>query len=250
MQRKEEANSKLSKALEKVESLDKSKDTFIATASHELKGPVTILSGYLSMIKNDNLKPKDFKDAVNRAYEGSQNLSVLTKRLFDINRIQMHKLEINSSVFSIEDIGKDLITDYKNTNQNSNIKFCFKKTGKIPLVLADKELIKEVIINLLNNAMKFTNEGSITLSISENPSEVICAIKDTGKGISKEDQEKIFKKFYQTKESEASHLGLGLGLNLCHEIVKAHKGNIWVESELDKGSTFYFSIPKEPALVR
>jgi signal transduction histidine kinase len=250
MKKKAEANEKLARSVEKVKNLDKAKDTFIATASHELKGPVTILSGYLSMIKNDNLKPKELKNAIANADEGAQNLVHLTKRLFDINRIRLNKLELNIDTLSADLFCKKIIDDYQATNLNSSLQFIYKKINPIPPICADQELLKEVIINLLNNAVKFTPKGEISLTVKDNGNEIVFSVKDTGSGIGKEDQGKIFNKFYQTKESAAEHIGLGLGLHLCHEIVEAHHGKIWLESTVGKGSTFSFSIPKTTCPVK
>jgi signal transduction histidine kinase len=242
---KSQANIRLEKTNEKLLELDKEKDNFISTAAHELRGPVTVVEGYLSILKEDKLTQEMQKDAIRSAYSSTRNLVDLIKRLLDVSRIQLHRLRFDKEYSEIKSIGQKLIADYKTSFKQPGIRFNLICDENIKPILMDKELITEAISNLLNNALKFTTKGSIDLIIKNSGKEVTVCVADTGSGIPKKDTSKIFKKFFQSDNASSSHHGLGLGLHLVHEIILGHGGRVWVESELGSGTKVFFTIPKE-----
>lgn len=224
--------------------LDKDKDRFIATAAHELRRPITVTQGYLEMLYDDEMPPKEQREAVSKAYFASQSMGHLASRLLSLNQIQLGKLQISSDYFNPKELCQRIIEGFKILSENKNIKFYFDNKSSVTNLFGDSGLIEEVLTNLLNNSLKFTKKGKIGIEITENSNETIFGVSDTGVGISKEEQGKVFGKFYQGVANKTSLNGLGIGLFLSKEIISAHKGKIWVTSTLGVGTTIFFSIPK------
>jgi signal transduction histidine kinase len=224
--------------------LDKDKDRFIATAAHELKRPITVVNGYLDLLNDDTLNPKQRKEFLQKALIASQDMGHLSRRLLSLNQIQLGKLQVSKEYFDPRVICNRIIDNFRICSDKENIKFFIDDDKCRTSIYADKELVSEVIMNLLNNSLKFTDKGKIGITILGGLDETIFTISDTGAGISKADQKRVFGKFYQGKVAKASLNGLGIGLFLCKEIIRAHNGKIWIESEVGKGTNISFSIPK------
>lgn len=221
------------------------KDEFISIASHELKTPVTTIKGYADILaklfQNTNqvqplnyLSKMDFQ--INR-------LISLVNELLDVSRIQSGKLQLDKDVILIDEIVKDVIEDMQHTSETHQI--IFENNANNHQILVDKYRITQVLINLISNAIKYSPESDkVIIKISINNKNLIVSVKDFGIGISKRDQPKVFDRFFQAKTRiRESAFGLGLGLYISSEIIKAHEGKIWIESVKGEGSTFSFSLP-------
>jgi len=227
---------------EEIKKLNARKDDFIGLASHELKTPVTSLSGYLQII-NRRLPSDDVnKPFIEKALAQINKLSGLISDLLDVSKIETGQLPLSFTGFDLLHLAKEVIevmqfsTKTHRLTLDSNI-------NKL-LVTADRQRIEQVIINLLSNAIKYSpgaNEVNVTVSAADN--KALVAVRDFGLGITRDQQERIFNRFYRVEDMAAHISGLGIGLFISKEIISRHNGRLWVESEPGKGSVFFFEIP-------
>ncbi len=237
----------------KLQEVDKLKDEFVSLASHELRTPMTVISSYLWMMLNkDNLSSLSDKQKMylDRAYTSTQRLINLVNDMLNVSRIESGRLTLNIKPIDIVELINTVYTEMlpKAQEQKINLEFA-KPQLSIPKAQTDPERIEQVLINLIGNALKFTPEsGRISLSVVNNISQntVTVSVADTGKGISKEDLPKLFKKFsmlgnnYLVKQNTQ---GTGLGLYISKSIIELLGGKIWVESEgAGKGTKFSFTL--------
>jgi signal transduction histidine kinase len=219
----------------------KRKDEFISMASHELKTPLTSIQGYVQllrqMINDDNLRKY-----VDRTVIQVKKLDMLVSDLLDISKIESGKLKMNMKDFNFGHMLKTIITIMQETYPGYTI----EHSGNADvIVFGDEHRLEQVLINFISNAIKYAPDSKLiridTTCIDKNT----CMVKviDYGVGISKDEQAFIFDKFYRTEDSLKNFQGLGLGLYIVADILSRHNSKYGVESELGKGSTFYFSIP-------
>jgi PAS domain S-box-containing protein len=223
--------------------LEERKDDFVNMASHELKTPITSMKLYMEALLEGIKKYKDertLKAAKNIKYQ-TEKLQVLVGDLLDVSRIQTGKLQFNKEEFKLDKLVLETVEGLQATAKQ---KIIFSKAPPV-LIFADRFRIYQVLTNLITNASKYSSaETEIIVGIKKIGGKVIVSVQDFGIGITKEQQKKVFQKLYQVTDSkEKTFPGLGMGLYISKEIIKRHKGDIWVQSEKDKGSTFYFSLP-------
>jgi len=235
------ANDSLAGANERLKIHDKMQQEFINIASHEMKTPTQAILGYSKLIQRHPEKREGMIDAIAR---NAARLQRLTNDILDVTRIETQSLKLNKERINLNEIISDIIEDYRNEIEKSNkdIKLLNEPQDQIIEVEADKNRLTQVISNLLNNAIKFTKEGTIRVTEEVKDSKALVSIKDTGQGIDPE----IFPRLY-SKFAAKSETGTGLGLFISRSIVEAHGGKIWAENNIDydgkKGATFTFSIP-------
>lgn len=220
------------------------REHFISVAAHELKSPVTSLKAYGQLLKK-SLDGKNYHESklyIHKIELQTDKLINFINDLLDISKMTSRNLQYNFSYFNLKDCVNEAIESIRNllVTHTVELRGIIKQQ-----VYADKERCSQVITNLLSNAIKYSPDAKkIVVTLSENPRFVQVSIKDFGIGISQEHQEKIFNRFFRVGGSDESKFkGLGLGLYLSSEIIKKHKGKIWVESKVGKGSTFNFTIP-------
>jgi signal transduction histidine kinase len=237
---------------------------FISTASHEMRTPVAAIEGYLALTLNSKVATIDnrARDYLEKAHAATQHLGqlfqdLLTSAKAEDGRLTSHPqvVEIGSFLKKINDdlrfeaekhqLGTEFIV-----GSNRNINATTRASGEkaiIPLyfVYADPDRLREVLTNLFDNAVKYTPSGKITIGLTGDDQVVQFYIRDTGAGIEAEDVPHLFQKFYRVDNSSTRTIGgTGLGLFICRKIVELYNGRIWVESEIDKGSTFYINLPR------
>ncbi|MBV9179527.1 MAG: HAMP domain-containing histidine kinase [Nitrososphaeraceae archaeon] len=235
---------------EGLKEIDKLKDEFINVAAHELRTPIQPILGLSSILRSQtkDSKQQEILDVIVR---NAKRLQRLSEDILDVTKIESHNLILKKEIFNLNDIISNAISDITNQiivkeNKESIIKIEFinskenwKENAAI-VVEADKGRISQVISNLLNNAVKFTNEGTIRIITEKNNGDIVIGINDTGTGIDPDILPRLFTKF-----TTKSNSGTGLGLFISKSIIKAHDGRIWAENNTDgKGATFYFSIPQ------
>ncbi len=228
---------------EKLQNLNKYKDEFMVMASHELKTPITIISANLQLLQHQ-MKDDDNYSFVDKSLKQVKKLSDLISNLLDVSKIQAGKLDLN---FSILDISV-LLTEVKNNIQltTENHHIIFHEPSARLLVKADREKMEQVIINLLNNAIKYSpGSKEVIIDAREDNGNILVSVRDYGIGIPSEDLENIFARFYRVSGLPALFTGTGVGLYISAEIIKRHNGKIWAESKPEEGSVFYFYIPAE-----
>lgn len=226
--------------------LEKRKDEFISMASHELKTPLTSLKVYTQLLQKYSDKAP--RDHVNKMHKQIDKLTQLISELLDLSRIQLGKLEYHNEVFDLVQLVQEIVDNVKSTTKVHT--FAIISLDPISLT-ADRDRIGQVVINLLMNAVKYSPQGDkIIVSLKKDKNDFVVSVKDFGIGIAKEHQSKIFERFYQVgDQKEHTYPGLGIGLFISNEIVKRHKGRLWVESERGKGTTFSFSLPINKSTV-
>lgn len=242
-----ERTKQLEKALEEVQNISNSKSEFISAVSHELRTPLTSIKGYASILMTGKLGdiPEQVKARLEKINTHSDKLVNFINELLDISRIESGRVEMTLTECAIADIIEtvhDLLTPQlrdKKINWSSNID---KDIPKIPL---DDTQADRIFINLISNAIKFTPEdGTIAVNAHLNNNTVKVEVSDTGIGISQKDLEHLFDEFYRVDNQINQNVkGTGLGLPLAKKIVEAHGGRMWATSEVNKGTTFHFTLP-------
>ncbi len=220
---------------------------FVSMAAHELRTPLTSIKGYLSFLKESATQKfsADERIFVERISINTNSLSSLVENLLNISRIERRNLDLNLLSINMVELIKLAIDQIKDLAADNNIRINFKPQQTVGNVYVDKLRIGEVLNNLLDNAIKYSSRGgTITISLSQSENDVTTLISDTGIGIPQASLKHLFTKFYRVSGVlEQGAKGTGLGLFICKSIIELHKGRIWVESELGKGSSFYFSLP-------
>ncbi len=243
------ATSELRDANEKLKQLDKLKDEFVSLASHELRTPMTAVKSYTWMVLNGKADtPEKQKEYLNIVYVSVERLLHLVNDMLDISRIESGRVQMAPVVFDMNEMAALVQNEFMAKATERHIDLQLVKADQPANVNADKNKMQEVVENLVSNAVKFTPEnGHITISITHQDGKVKTSITDTGKGISQEDSQKLFKKFGRLDNSltgMSSEPGTGLGLFICKQYTELNGGTIWVESEVGKGATFAFTLPQ------
>lgn len=229
------------KLYEEVKLLNSKKDEFIGLASHELKTPLTSISGYLQILERTLSEDKN-KKFVNKTILQVNKLTSLVSDLLDVSKIEAGKLQLAKEMFDIRFVLNEAIELIDHSNVSATITLD-TEIDSLP-VYGDPQRIEQVVINFLTNAIKYSPSNSeVKVSLISTDNEVLVGVKDSGIGISEEMRSKVFSRFYRVEGLSPHMSGLGIGLYLSKEIIERHDGKIWVESELDKGSTFWFSLP-------
>lgn len=249
----EQANARLTE-------LDRVKSGLVSSVSHELRTPLTSIRGFAKltgkdfmrhfepMVSNASLKKRAKRIVSNLEIienEG-ERLTRLINDFLDINRIESGKASWNDTPTDPCEIARKAVSALSGAfAARPNVELITELPERLPLIHADPDKIQQVLINLLNNAFKFTKQGTVAVSMTEGRSELVVTVTDTGIGIMDEELPNIFEKFHRSREGDTilKDRGTGLGLAICKEIVTHYGGSIWVESTLGKGSTFTFTLP-------
>ncbi len=222
--------------------VDRVKDELITTVSHELRTPLTSLRGYAELLLSRDYDKEKQERFLNIIHDETQRLNKLINDFLDIRR-----MESGSQSYELKSLDlRSLIEQVVKTFQQNKrpVSWEVQLPSELPLVYADRDRIWQVLSNLLSNALKFAPpQSTVSLGARQQGSSVVCWVTDEGSGIPKYEQASLFEKFYRTAISEENKLpGSGLGLAIVKEIIDAHEGRVWLTSELDKGTTFYFSL--------
>jgi len=221
---------------------EEKKDEFISIASHEMKTPLTTAKAYLQMLELSldhnngvaNLYAKKACQSVNR-------LNELIGELLDVSKIRLGKLDYNITTFNFNNMIDSTVDNIQLTSPSHTI---IKSGNVYDEVTGDKDRLQQVVINLLNNAIKYSpNAKSVFVTIKQEENMIEVSVKDSGIGIARHSLNKIFDKYHRVEEHAVHFQGLGIGLFISYEIIQRHHGTLWAESEVGKGSTFYFTLP-------
>ena len=232
----------------KLKEIDQMKSDFVSTVSHEFRTPLTSMGMAVELLGDGSVGTinETQKELLKVIKEDNERLNFLIRDLLDLSRLESGKTHMKFEECSIKKIVETAVNSLKNFSENRNVKIEIRNIKDSFLVFADLNKILLVLTNLLTNAIKYKSEereGNITVEAFKKGKNIVVSVKDNGKGIPEEYKEKIFNKFIQVKISNDGKIeGTGLGLSICKEIIKAHGGEIWVDSVLNKGSIFYFSL--------
>jgi signal transduction histidine kinase len=236
-------------AKEQAERSNNVKSTFLAAMSHELRTPLNAILNFtkLFLMKMYGEVTDEQKEALNTVYDSGTHLLNLINDILDIARIEADgmQLVIENDVNLVEEM-KPVILSAHALVKDKPVAFIADIDQGLPTIACDRRRIKQVMFNLISNAAKFTEQGSITFSIKAKPDHLLCMVGDTGPGIAAKDQLMIFQPFRQTETGLKHGSGTGLGLSISKSIVDAHHGRLWVESEEGEGTTFFVVLPLHP----
>ena len=230
----------------KEKEVEKLKDEFVSIASHELRTPLTAIDGLISMVLDGEYGEvdKNLKQPLEDVNTSSARLIHLVNDLLNLSRIQAGRMKYTLSEFSIADVITETVQQLEPLFTKKGLRLTTERLKKVR-VRGDSDKVKEVLNNLIGNSLKFTDKGGVTVSLKVTGDKVHIFVRDTGIGIAKKDQSKLFGNFQQLESGAGRPAGTGLGLHISKEMALKMGGDIWLEkSDSGKGSTFAFSIPK------
>lgn len=237
----------------KLKELDQLKDDFVSSVSHELRSPLSAISGYVELLRGKpfNQIPEDKGEkALTIIQENTQRLARFINDILDLAKLKAGHVEINRKPLFIASIAEEIFGLFQPLFEKKSIAGSLDVPDTIPIIPGDEEKIRQVMTNLVSNALKFTPPGGKIRIVARNQTDFIqVSVHDTGIGIPEEAKDTIFERFRQVKrttETGSSQKGTGLGLAIAKGNVEAHGGRIWVESDLGKGTTIHFTIPHKP----
>ena len=234
----------LLKSYEKMKELDIMRDDFVNIATHELKTPLVPIYGYLSIILKDKNLDKKHRKYLEIALKAAKKENKLIRNIMDVSKLESDRIKFNKTSVDINNIIKAAVQELKPFADEKSISLETEIQGELPKIYGDKQRLTQVMTNLINNSIKFTEKGSVTVEAKYENKKILINVKDTGIGISEKAIPKIFAKFFQADSTLTRRQeGVGLGLTICKRIIEAHDGNIWVKSTEGKGSTFSFILP-------
>ena len=245
----EETNKKLVKVNKKLRRLYQQRDEFISMAAHELRAPMTAIKGYLSMLLEGDA------GEINEKARGylidasgiSERIIRLVNNMLNVSRIEEGRATYRMKRVSVSKIAKQVFELSRFEAERKKLKFTFNASKNIDdLVFVDPDRLFEVIDNFVSNAVKYTNSGSVTMKVLKpEENKVKVEITDTGAGISQDEQKRLFRKFYRVRSAVGKTIGTGLGLYISKLLVERFDGIVGLDSEINKGSTFWFDLPTE-----
>lgn len=229
---------------------------FISTASHEMRTPVASIEGYLGLALNPNTAQIDARgrDFIMKAHEAAQHLGRLFQDLLDVSKSEDGRMTNIPKVVDVVAFTQTIVEGLAQKANDKGLQLVFKPTessGPVKKIMPvyfvnqDNDHIREIIDNLIENAIKYTLSGSVTIDVNGTDEKVVVSIQDTGLGIPPEDVPHLFQKFYRVNNADRQEIGgTGLGLYLARRLAEAMQGRLWVESEFQKGSTFFLELPR------
>ena len=242
----QERATSLAQAYEELKEIDRLKDELVQTVSHELRTPLTFVRGYVDLLLGGDMGPLNERQKQGLEIVAHKTASVahLVNNIMLLQQLEHSPLQLaltDSATVAKEAVGKS-----QPAADRQGVSLRLTITPDLPLILADPERITLVFQHLLENAIKFSpNGGVVQVVMKEKPDNIQVSVSDQGIGIAKEQQKRIFDRFYQIDSSATRRYeGTGVGLSIAKRIVEAHGGDIWVQSRLGKGSSFSFSLPK------
>jgi signal transduction histidine kinase len=241
----------LAKTVEDLEIASQHKNQFVANMSHELRTPLAAILGYAELIQEGFYEPQGPKslDALTRICSNGKHLLGLINTVLDIAKIESGQFTLNMSEYAMESVVETVRSATESLAQNKKLSLKIEVAKSLPIGLGDEQRLTQVLLNLVGNAIKFTDLGEVRVTAKAVNGQLNVSVTDTGPGIPPEHQTRIFEQFHQVDSSDTKAKGgTGLGLAIAKQIVEMHGGRIWVESTLGKGSTFHMELPSRAEL--
>ncbi|RLD61326.1 MAG: hypothetical protein DRI95_14350 [Bacteroidetes bacterium] len=239
-------NNKLKLAIERAEGADRLKSAFLMNMSHEIRTPMNGIIGFTRLLRNDDLSESKRDNFINIIGQSSKKLLNIINDIIDISKIETGQFDVNVKETCVNDVLIDLFSFHKIAADKNNIELFLEKSlnDELSKIQTDPLKLRQILDNLLNNALKFTHKGFVKFGYDLKNNELLFYVEDTGIGIKKEMYKRIFDQFRQAEVSHSNvYGGTGLGLSIAKAYVKKLGGEIYLNSETKKGTTFYFSIP-------
>jgi signal transduction histidine kinase len=222
------------------------KSQFLANMSHELRTPLNAILGYTELIL-DNIygdTPDKMREVLERLQANGKHLLGLINDVLDLSKIEASQLTLDLADYSLQDVVLTVVTAVEPLAIGKQLALTADAAPNLPRGRGDGRRLAQVLLNLVGNAIKFTDKGEVAIKATQSDGSFTVAVRDTGPGIAAADQDRIFEEFQQADNSATKRKGgTGLGLSIAKRIIEMHGGRIWVESDVGKGSTFAFTIP-------
>ncbi len=230
----------------RLKQLEKIRQDFVANVSHELRTPLTTIKGYAETLLDGALKEDQAFQFVQVIQRHTDRLTKIVEDLLMLSKIETKEFQLKMELIPLPNFIDDVIDFLREPAEKKKISLARHDMPSSLAVWADRSYLEQILINLLDNAIKYTSEGGrvIVSAFEKDSKDIEFSIEDNGIGIPKEDLSRIFERFYRVDKGRSKELGgTGLGLSIVKHLVQAHGGRVWVESQLGKGSTFYFTLP-------
>ena len=227
----------------KAEESNKLKTAFLANLSHEIRTPMNGIVGFTAILQEGDLENEEHKLYLDLIDNSSQRMVRLIDDLVNISRIESGTIELHYSEIKLTDFFKEMFLFFEKEAHDKNLILELKQDPKISTFLTDKSKLEQIFYNLIKNALKYTEQGYVHFGYSKRNEHIDFFVEDSGIGISERDQMKIFERFHQIDFEDSTKGGIGLGLSIVKEFVEILGGSIQLDSKINKGSRFYFSIP-------
>lgn len=244
----EDASARLRNANEELQRLDKLKDEFVSTVTHEMRTPITSIRALSEILKdNEDLEPDDRNKFFSTIVAETKRMDRLINQVLDLEKMESGKLQISLTSLHINDVITGALQGIEPVILEKNIKLIKSLDTNLPVVRGNEDRLKQVVLNLLSNAIKFCDPyvGEIKVITRQKNKEVIVEVIDNGPGVAEESKELIFEAFYQAQgQTLKKPEGSGLGLTICHKIIELHNGKIWHKNAKEGGAVVSFSLPK------
>jgi signal transduction histidine kinase len=233
---------------EELKVLDKAKSEFISMASHQLRTPLSAIKGYISMLIEGSYGEisEKAKEKLKNVFQSNERLINIVNNLLNISKIELGKMEVEKEPVQIEDLIQSCSEELKIEAEKKGLKLYFQKSKKaLPKISIDSLKMRQVILNLIDNAIRYTQSGEIEIKAEKKNSKILISVRDTGEGLTKEEKKRIFEGFTRGAAGFIYWIeGAGLGLYVAKKYVELHQGKIWAESKgKGQGSTFYVELP-------
>ena len=239
----ERTDQALQKAKEHAEAANGAKSRYLTGISHELRSPLNAILGYAQLMENDAAIPDNRKDALAVIRRSGEYLADLIEGLLDISKIEAGRLDLHRDAVRIDLLMEQLVHMFRLQAEEKRLAFDYHRIGKLPeVVTTDEKRLRQILINLLSNAIKYTDTGRVSLTLKYRSQIAEFTVEDTGEGIAEENLERIFRPFERIRTPGQSQTGTGLGLTITHLLTEIMGGDLSVESETGKGSTFRVSL--------
>ncbi len=228
-----------------LKEVDQLKDDFISMASHELKTPLTAIRGYSEYITEAQEIPEEYKEYSRRIDISSKQLATLVEDMLDVSRIEQGRMQFDLHKILVPEFVKNSIRDFEKLAEEKNLKLIYEQEGlKFPYVMADENKLRQILVNLVGNAIKYTQSGEVKVKISNSDTQLEIRISDTGIGMSEEERKKLFEKFYRIRNEETKEIrGTGLGLWITKQLIEKMEGTLSVESIKGVGTHMIIKFP-------
>jgi signal transduction histidine kinase len=241
-----QASQQLQTLNEELERASKAKSDFLANMSHELRTPLNSILGYTELIQDEiyGEVPAKIRDVLERVQHSGRHLLGLINDVLDLSKIEAGRMELSPTEYSVRDIVDTVSSSLHSLAAEKGLEFIAEAQADIPAAFGDAQRIAQCLVNLAGNAVKFTRQGRVEIWVECQGETLLYRVSDTGVGIPQDQLESIFAEFRQADPTITHEFGgTGLGLSITKKFVEMHGGRIWVESEVGKGSTFFFAIP-------
>jgi len=252
----ERTNHALAQAQAELVEARRLKTEFVNTVSHELRAPLNYVVGFSELMVNSPSVygeapwPEGLREDLQEIFNSSSHLSRLIDDILDLAQINAHRMVLNREHANLADVAHEAVAIVRPWQERKGLRLIEECDGELPHLLLDRTRVRQIILNLLNNAVRFTERGTITLRVQRQGSQAVVSVADTGPGIPDEQLPRVFQEFVQLDMGQGRPLGgSGLGLAICRRFVEMHGGQIWAKSTVGAGSTFFVSLPFTPPVA-